>query len=217
MNITNECNLELMKRFPDNHFDLAIVDPPYGIGKFTSSAHTNGNGKRIKNKPKLYGDDYKWNNSIPSKDYFDELFRVSKKRIIWGANYYPFIDGSGGCVIWYKGDMMKTMSSCEIASLSFQAKVDYIPINWQSGFYRKLKEGEQIHPCQKPIQLYEWLLYTYAKPGDKILDTHLGSGSIAIACDILGYDLTACEINKEYYNSALFRLKQFKAQLNLFK
>jgi len=212
--ITNEDNMKLMSRYEDNHFDLAIVDPPYGIGKFTCEYHTTKDGIRVKNKKK-YKDDYKWNEKIPNENYFKELQRVSKKRIIWGSNYYPIVDGTGGSIIWYKGEMTKTISACEIASLSFQTKVDYIHINWQSGFYRVNKEGKQIHPCQKPIALYEWLLMNYAKEGDKILDTHLGSGSIAIACHNLGYDLTACELDKEYYDAAIKRLNEHTAQLRI--
>lgn len=214
MVITNEDNMELMARYEDNYFDLAIVDPPYGIGKFTCEERTDVNGIRRKNKKK-YTDNYKWNEEIPNEKYFKELQRVSKKRIVWGSNYYPIVDGTGGSLIWYKGGTTNTISQCEIASLSFQTKVDYTHINWQSGFYRVIKEGEQIHPCQKPVKLYEWLLMNYAKEGDKILDTHLGSGSIAIACHNLGYDLTACELDTEYYNAAMKRLKQHQQQLTI--
>ena len=165
---------------------------------------------------KKFSDDYEWNQTIPDDEYFKELIRVSKKRIIWGSNYYPIVDGTGGSLVWYKGEMTKTISACEIASVNFQTKVDYVHINWQSGFYRTIKEGEQIHPCQKPVKLYEWLLMNYAKEGDKILDTHLGSGSIAIACHNLGYDLTACELDTEYYEAAIKRIEQHKQQLRIF-
>lgn len=215
MKITNEDNMELMARYKDNYFDLAIVDPPYGIGKFTCEERTDAKGIRKKNKKK-YSDSYDWNEEIPNQNYFQELQRISKKRIIWGSNYYPIVDGTGGSLIWYKGGTTNTISQAEIASLSFQTKVDYIQINWQSGFYRVVKEGEQIHPCQKPVKLYEWLLMNYAKEGDKILDTHLGSGSIAIACHNLGFDLTACELDKDYYQAAMKRLEQHKAQTRLF-
>ena len=215
MKITCEDNMELMARYPDGYFELAIVDPPYGIGKFTCEYHTDVNGIRKKNKKK-YKDDYKWNEEIPNEDYFKELQRVSKKRIVWGSNYYPIVDGTGGTLVWYKGGSTNTISQAEIASLSFQTKVDYVHINWQSGFYRVLKEGEQIHPCQKPIKLYEWLLMKYAKEGDKILDTYLGSGSIAVACHNLGFDLTACELDAEYYNAAIKRIENHKAQQRLF-
>ena len=215
MKITNEDNMELMARYQDNYFDLAIVDPPYGIGKFTCEKSTDAKGIRRKNKKK-YSDSYDWNEEIPNQNYFKELQRISKKRIIWGSNYYPIVDGTGGSLIWYKGGTTNTISQAEIASLSFQTKVDYVQINWQSGFYRVVKEGEQIHPCQKPIKLYEWLLMNYAKEGDKILDTHLGSGSIAIACHNLGFDLTACELDTDYYNAAMKRIENHKKQLKIF-
>jgi len=215
MKITNEDNINLMARYEDNYFDLAIVDPPYGIGKFTCEERTDANGFRKKNKKK-YKDDYKWNEEIPNEYYFKELQRVSKKRIVWGSNYYPIVDGTGGTLVWYKGGTTNTISQAEIASLSFQTKVDYVHINWQSGFYRVVKEGEQIHPCQKPIKLYEWILMNYAKEGDKILDTHLGSGSIAIACHNLGYELTGCELDKDYYEAAMKRIKQHKQQTRMF-
>ena len=210
-----DCTKALVK-YPDNYFDLACVDPPYGIGKFTCEASTDNNGKRRQNNKKKFSDDYEWNQTIPDDEYFKELIRVSKKRIIWGSNYYPIVDGTGGSLVWYKGEMTKTISACEIASVSFQTKVDYVHINWQSGFYRTIKEGEQIHPCQKPVKLYEWLLMNYAKEGDKILDTHLGSGSIAIACHNLGFDLTGYEIDKEYFEAAKARLEEHQKQQSLF-
>tara|TARA_R100000655_G_scaffold36204_3_gene70378 strand:- start:1282 stop:1938 length:657 start_codon:yes stop_codon:yes gene_type:complete len=213
--IHNQDCMEAMREMSDNQFDLAIVDPPYGIGKFTCESRTTKHGKRVKNKKK-YKDDYKWNEEIPSLNYFEELERVSKRRIIWGSNYYPIVDGTGGSLVWYKGGTTKTISQAEIASLSFQTKVDYIHINWQSGFYRVNIEGEQIHPCQKPIKLYEWLLMNYANKGDKILDTFLGSGSIAIACHNLGFDLTGYELDKEYYDNAINRIKNHQAQTRIF-
>ncbi len=215
INIYNEDCLPAMKEMRDNEFELSIIDPPYGIGKFTCDAHTDNNGKRIKNF-KNYTDDYTWNDETPQNLYFNELRRVSEKQIIWGANYYNCFD-TGGALVWYKGNMANTISHCEIASLSFQKRVSYVHIDWQSGFYRKKKEGEQIHPCQKPVALYKWLLYNYAKEGDKIFDSHLGSGSIAIACWDMGFDLTAYEIDKEYYDAAMKRLSEHKRQLKLFK
>jgi site-specific DNA-methyltransferase (adenine-specific) len=198
----------------DKAFELAIVDPPYGIGKFTCEAHTDNNGRRIKNN-KIYTDNYQWNQQIPENEYFEQLRRVSKERIIWGANYYNCFEGNKGALVWYKGNMTKTISHCEIASLSFQTKVSYVYIDWQSGFYRFVKEGTQIHPCQKPVALYHWLLKNYAKPGDKILDTHGGSCSIAIACDIMGFDLDVCELDTDYYNAAVERFNRHKQQLKL--
>ena len=203
--------MKMLPQIPDKYYQLCIVDPPYGIGKFTCNAHTDNNGRRIKNN-KVYGDDYTWNEQTPELEYFNELKRVSKNRIIWGANYYNCFENNGGALVWYKGNMTKTISHCEIASLSFQTKVSYVYIDWQSGFYRVVKEGSQIHPCQKPIALYQWLLKNYAKPGDKILDTHLGSGSSAIAADIMGFDFVGMEIDKDYYEAALDRFNRHKQQ-----
>jgi site-specific DNA-methyltransferase (adenine-specific) len=206
--ITNEDNMELMARYDDNHFELAIVDPPYGIGNWIPS-NVPKNGRKASEK-------VEWNDSIPNESYFTELIRVSKNQVIWGANYYNCFSDGGSALIWHKGKINPIFSQCEIASVSFGKKVDYIHIDWQAGFFRTMKEGEQIHPCQKPVQLYEWLLMNYAKQGDKILDTHLGSGSIAIACHNLGFDLTACELDKEYFDAAIKRLNQHQAQQRLF-
>ena len=209
----NQDCMVAMKAIPDKAFDLAIVDPPYGIGKFTCDAHTDGRtGRRIKNS-KPYKDDYSWNESTPEDIYFQEVRRTAKEQIIWGANYYNCFNAEGGALVWYKGPMTETISHCEIASLSFQKRVSYVRIDWQSGFYRTNKEGEQIHPCQKPVALYKWLLKNYAKDCDKILDTHLGSGSIAIACYDMGFDLTGYEIDKEYFDAASKRLENHKKQM----
>ncbi len=209
MTITNEDNMQLMARYEDNHFDLAIVDPPYGIG-------ISGQKKVIaKNKKhnRKYHQDKGWDKSIPTKEYFDELKRVSKNQIIWGANYFVkyLNEGTMGWVFWFKGQNDLTMSDGEIAYTSFQRATRQININ--RGFIAK--NGGSIHPTQKPVKLYEWLLMNYAKEGDKILDTHLGSGSIAIACHNLGYDLTACELDKDYYEAAIKRINQHKAQLRI--
>jgi site-specific DNA-methyltransferase (adenine-specific) len=202
-----------MKECANNAFDLAIVDPPYGIGKFTCDKHTDPKLGRVKNN-KSYGDDYTWNEEIPEQIYFDELERISKKHIIWGANYYNCF--KGGAIVWYKGDMTKTISHCEIASVSGQVKVDYVNIGWQSGFYRKIKEGEQIHPCQKPVALYKWLLKNYAEPGQRIIDTHLGSGSSAIAAHYFGCDFTGLEIDKDYFEAAQKRFAHETRQIAMF-
>ena len=201
LDIKNCDCMDLMKGYPDKHFELAIVDPPYGIGNFNQSDSKQGF--------------VKWNNFIPNKEYFTEIYRVSKNQIIWGANYYNCFK-PGGSVVWHKGPSKDCYSECEIASVSSQKKVDYISIMWQSGFYRASIE-KIIHPCQKPVALYEWLLTKYARKGDKILDTHLGSGSIAIACHNLGFDLTACELDKDYYDAATKRINFHVAQKRLFK
>ena len=219
MNITNECNMELMARYDDNHFDLAIVDPPYGIGNFCPENHTNKGSRKNKegkwstnNGHNTSSKKVEWNNNIPNQEYFSQLKRVSKEQIIWGANYFNCFNNKGGAIIWNKNCKHPNMSVCEIASYSKHKRVAY----FESTRQNVNRCEETIHPCQKPVKLYEWLLMTYAKEGDKILDTHLGSGSIAIACHNLGYDLTACELDKEYYEAALKRIEQHKQQVRMF-
>lgn len=205
MIITNEDNMELMARYEDNYFDLSIVDPPYGLG----SRLVEGGGKDIMKK---YKEQYRlkqWDEEIPTAKYFQELFRVSKNQIIWGGNY--FIDhlyNTRGIICWDKKQMMPTMSRWEMAWSSFDKVAKTYEVRSQ--------EKNRFHPTQKPVKLYEWLLINYAKEGYKILDTHLGSGSIAIACHNLGYDLTACELDKEYYEAAIKRIEQHKQQLRLY-
>ena len=214
MLITNEDNMELMSRYEDNYFDLAIVDPPYGIGE---DGGTNGTRAKIA-KSKVYVSKG-WDKEPPSVDYFNELKRVSKNQIIWGANH--FIDrvpyGSSCWVVWNKDNGATDFADCELAYTSFKTAVRMFTWKWQGMLQQDMKNKEiRIHPTQKPVKLYEWLLMNYAKEGDKILDTHLGSGSIAIACHNLEYDLTACELDKEYYNAAIKRLKQHQQQLTMF-
>jgi site-specific DNA-methyltransferase (adenine-specific) len=200
--------MKLMARYEDNHFDLAIVDPPYGIG--ISGQKEQKNGKKSDRK---YHKEKGWDNTIPTKDYFKQLFRVSKNQIIWGANYFVehLNKGTKGWVVWDKAQYGLTMSDCELAYSSFD-KPTRVYIKNRA----VLISQNTIHPTEKPIKLYEWLLMNYAKEGDKILDTHLGSGSIAIACHNLKYDLTACELDKEYFEAAMKRLEQHKNQQRLF-
>ena len=209
MKITNECNMELMARYEDNHFDLAIVDPPYGIAR---DGQEETFTKKRKHKRKFHAQK-EWDNSTPKQKYFNELKRVSKNQIIWGANYFvEFLNvGTMGWVFWYKGQEGLSMSDGEIAFTSFQKATRQVNINRMF----IAKNGGSIHPTQKPVKLYEWLLMNYAKQDDKILDTHLGSGSIALACHNLGYDLTACELDKEYFEASQKRLKQHQAQLRI--
>ena len=202
LDITNCDCMELMKKYPDKHFELAIVDPPYGIGNFAQS-------------DRKYNKKIKWNEKIPDCNYFSELKRVSEEQIIWGANYYNCFSGGHGAIIWDKLNMHPTMSRCEIASYSQQKKVDIFQYEWH-GYIVKRIEPNSFHPCHKPVALYEWLLSKYAKKGATILDTHLGSGSIAIACHNLGFDLTACELDKDYYDSAMKRIAFHQAQGRLF-
>jgi len=205
--ITNEDNMVLMSRYPNNHFDLAIVDPPYGIG---ASEMQMGLGKKKWKKGK------EWDNEAPSLEYFNELFRVSKNQIIWGGNYFTDKLPVSKCWIYWDKDVQPNLSfaSGELAWGSFDRVLKKAPVDY-SGF-RGADIGGKIHPTQKPVKLYEWLLMNYAKPGDTILDTHLGSGSIAIAAHNLGFELAACELDTDYYNSALKRLKQHQAQLTIF-
>jgi site-specific DNA-methyltransferase (adenine-specific) len=196
--ITNEDNMDLMSRYKDNYFDLAIVDPPFGIGNFVQ---TNNRGSEVK-----------WNDNIPSETYFNELKRVSKNRIIFGANYFNCFEEKGGAIVWVKNQPMPNFSKCVVASCSMHKKIEMYNQTWTN---INAKDRAGIHPCEMPISLYEWILMNYAKKGDKILDTHLGSGSIAIACHNLKYDLTACELDKEYYNAAMKRIKQHQSQIRL--
>ena len=215
MNITNEDNMLLMARYEDNHFDLAIVDPPYGIGWDGENSMAENNSKKWSSAKKKGYVKKDWDIK-PSLEYFTELKRVSKNQIIWGGNYFAdMLTPTGGWIVWEKGvpDNM-TLSQAELAYNSLLNSVRVCKMLW-AGF-RKCEETNRIHPTQKPIKLYEWLLMNYAKEGDKILDTHLGSGSIAIACHNLGYDLTACELDTEYYNAAMKRLSNHQLQTKLF-
>jgi len=206
MKITNEDNMELMKRYEDNYFDLAIVDPPYGIGA-GSKKFINGSSKTEKN----YFRENDWD-IPPTKQYFKELIRVSKNQIIWGGNYFVEHLKNFRCFIfWDKTIHGNSYADGELAWTSFDKVARY----YRKNIAQVTSEG-RMHPTQKPVKLYEWLLINYAKEGDKILDTHLGSGSIAIACHNLGYELTACELDTEYYNNAIKRLKQHQAQQRLF-
>ena len=201
--------MEVMKTFKDKQFSLAIVDPPYGIGDtfigFSSGAK--------KGKLERVHKEMKWDDNIPSAEYFAELKRVSKKQIIWGANYFNSFNKDGGALVWYKNRGGSTLSQCEIASVSGQKKVDYVAIQILTGF---TANEERVHPTQKPVQLYKWLLQNYAKEGDTILDTHFGSLSIGIACHDLGFELTAIENDPDYYKEAVKRLKTHQRQLKLF-
>lgn len=215
--------LEAMKKMKDNEFDLAIVDPPYGIG---ASEMTMGSGKN-----KKYKKGKKWDNETPTNEYFLELQRVSKNQIIWGANYMTtHLPPSTGWIYWDKLQNKeghrygKSFASGELAFSSFDKPLQHFEYKYQGNYVgspnnittkTKLKQEIKIHPTQKPIKLYEWLIMNYAKEGDKILDTHLGSGSIAIACHNLGYDLTGYELDKEYYDNAIKRIKNHQAQLRI--
>ena len=215
INITNEDNMELMARYEDNYFDLAIVDPPYGIGMDGTVGI--GIGKKKGFTRKKHYEQKRWDKAVPSQEYFDELFRISKNQIVWGANYFtkqlPVIKNY---IFWHKKGQSidDKFNDGEMAYVSL-GRTRMVDIWWNG--LGVINSGEtKIHPTQKPVKLYEWLLMNYAKEGDKILDTHLGSGSIAIACHNMKYDLTACELDKEYYDKAIKRLKQHQSQMRMF-
>jgi site-specific DNA-methyltransferase (adenine-specific) len=191
--------MEGMARYPDKYFDLAIVDPPYGLGKKIYSGGTKGCKFQT-----LFGEN-KWDNDTPKQEYFDELFRVSKNQIIWGGNYFD-LPPTRTIICWDKLKGDNNFSMWEMAWTSFDepAKI-----------YRKSSMGDRIHPTQKPIDLYKWLLGKYAKQGDKILDTHLGSGSSRIAAYEMGFDFTAFELDTEYFEAQEKRYKAHIAQLKL--
>jgi site-specific DNA-methyltransferase (adenine-specific) len=216
MTITNEDNMALMARYPDNYFDLAIVDPPYGID-FSNFNRTNkaSDGTRVKaNKYK----NSNWDDSIPNDEYFIELIRVSKNQIVWGGNYFPILwnNGCKGFIFWYKGNPVPNFADGELAWTSFNKVAKQFDFRYYGALQGKTSAEDKIHPTQKPKELYKWLLDNYAKENDKILDTHLGSGSIAIACHDYGFDLTACELDKEYFDKAMQRINNHVAQQKLF-
>ena len=214
MNITNEDNMELMARYPDNYFDLAIVDPPYGIGEDGGDKQRNFRSKKCPKGTNKHYTKKNWDNSKPNADYFIELKRVSKNQIIWGGNYFvDYLDSSMGWIFWDKKNGESDFSDGELAYTSFNKGLR--KFEWLWAGFQKQRPETRIHPTQKPVALYKWLLDKYAKQGDKILDTHLGSGSIAIACHDLEYDLTACELDTEYYNAAMKRINNHKKQLKL--
>ena len=200
---TNEDNMIMMARYPDDYFEFAIVDPEYGI-----DVDNNKKGNFVMTKHKSKG----WDKKPPPSKYFKELFRVSKKQIIWGGNYFP-LPLKKGWICWDKVNPLKgKFSDFELAWTSF-LNCDRIYKQEWIGFGRKFVEkNPSIHPTQKPVKLYEWLLMNYAKEGDKILDTHRGSASLDIACHNLGFDLVTCELDTDYFNDGNKRLKQHQNQ-----
>jgi len=207
--------MELMAEYPDKHFDLAIVDPPYGIG-------VSGEGKMTSNSRKEYARK-SWDDAVPSPEYFTELRRVSKTQIVWGANFLDGVGICGGGIVWNKlgknigrREPMPNLSDCEIAYCSARNNVkmfSYTQIgNVVGNDYQVDWNQQRIHPTQKPVALYAWLLENYAKPGQRILDTHMGSGSIAIACHYARHHLTACELDADYFAAACARIEKETAQ-----
>ena len=213
MRITEKLNLyhtdcmDFMRDVPDNYYELCICDPPYGIGydgaKKTSGSHGGRKAHKFKG----------WDSSIPEKEYFDEVFRVSKNQIIWGANYFTkYLPSSMGWIVWRKDRGDFSSSDAELAYSSFNRALR----EYTKNPLVLVREGGTIHPTQKPICLYKWLLDKYAKPNDKILDTHGGSMSIAIACHDYGFDLDLCELDKEYFDKGVQRVQNHVAQTKLF-
>jgi site-specific DNA-methyltransferase (adenine-specific) len=201
--------IEGMKQYPDNHFELAIVDPPYGL----DLANMNMGLGKSKKASKIQNRKWKpkdWDKDTPSEEYFYELFRVSKNQIIWGGNYFDLGVCYGFC-IWDKGSPEgMSFSDCEFAWHSFKVVAKLFK------YSTYLNKGDKIHPTQKPVALYEWLLHNYAKQGDKILDSHLGSGSSRIAAYKNGFDFTGFELDTEYFEKGNKRFDEFKSQLRIF-
>lgn len=199
--------MEYMATLPDKAFDLAIVDPPYNI----VSQQARGIGSRIDASGKMND----WNNKKPTAEYYEQLFRVSEKQIVWGANNFSMPE-SEYFIVWDKHQSVENFASAEYAwtNVKMPAKVFRHSIH-QVMSTRKV-DGGKIHPTQKPVKLYEWLLTNYAKPGDRILDTHLGSGSSAIACNNLGFDFVGCELDTDYFTAACKRVEQATAQQRMF-
>ncbi len=203
----NEDCMVGMARYPDKHFDLAIVDPPYGIGIDGQKLSINKNPKHNR---KAHAQK-EWDCETPDLEYFRELERVSKNQIVWGGNYFvPYLNqGKKGWIVWDKGQHGLTMSDCELAYSTFNVPTRIFVQNRVV----LLQEGNTIHPTQKPIKLYKWLLTNYAKPGDKILDTHVGSASSLIACYDLGFDAVGFELDPDYYHASLERLQKHQKQI----
>ena len=205
-------NIEFMKTIPDNYYELAIVDPPYGIElKGANVIKNKSDTNRVFNT--------EWDKSIPTEEYFDELKRVSKNQIIWGGNY--FLDYLGYCkapIIWDKlnGDSMYADGEMAWTSKGLPRNLKIFKHQWCGCFKDSERKELKIHPTQKPVALYKWLLQKYAKKGDKIFDSHVGSGSSRIACYDLGYDFTGCEIDKDYWQAQEDRFNKHISQLSLF-
>lgn len=199
--------IEGMKQYPDNYFELAIVDPPYGIG---ANKMTLGNGKK-----KIFRGNNDWDLEIPTKSYWDELFRCSKNQIVWGGNYMTeFLPPTSSWIFWDKGTGENDFADGELAWSSLGGALRKVSKTWVGA---NAKDGiERIHPTQKPIYLYKWILTKWGKEGDKILDTHLGSGSSRIASYDLGFEFTGFELDEDYFKASEKRFKQHTDQLTLF-
>jgi len=205
--VFNEDCIAVMKRYPDKFFNLAIVDPPYGNIDAIGLADNKKNGKQATKRT-----NYKlFENIAPDDEYYIELERVSKNQIVWGGN---FLGLCGGVIVWQKNGT--AFGEAEVAICSTHKSVRVFEYTWNGMIQQNMKDKEiRIHPTQKPVALYEWILKNYAKEGDVILDTHLGSGSSRIACHKAGLDFVGCEIDKDYFDKQDARFKNFIAQLTL--
>jgi site-specific DNA-methyltransferase (adenine-specific) len=212
---TNEDCMDVMARYPDKYFELAIVDPPYGIRQ---DGHRENNRSKLA-KSKVYHKAL-WDQPAPKEKYFSELLRVSQNQIIWGANHFisqmPY--DSSCWIVWDKDNGENHFADCELAWTSFKTAVRKFWFTWNGMLQGDMKNKEnRIHPTQKPVALYKWLLKNYAKQGDKILDTHVGSASSLIACEDMGFEYVGCELDKDYYEQSLDRLNKFLLQPQLFE
>lgn len=195
--------MDLMAEFPDNHFDLAVVDPPYGIGAENHAGNTKNGWNQWEKKD--------WDNNIPNADYFAELRRVSTNQIVWGGNYMTdYLPPSMGWIFWDKGQRDFSLADGELAWTSFKKALRVFEMSRGAC----LSEGKKQHPTQKPVKLYDWIFSKYAETGMKILDTHMGSGSIAIASHYAGVHLTACELDCGYYDDACARIEMETSQMD---
>lgn len=212
--------VEAMKEYPDKYFDLAVVDPPYGIGfgEYNRGTKPNNNGKYKENGGKYKGNRYKnsnWDDKIPSDEYFLELQRVSKNQIIWGGNYFPYLwlKGCKGFIYWHKGNPVPNFADGELAWTSFNKVAKQFNYRYYGNIQGETNAEDKIHPTQKPVALYDWIFHNYSEPGQKILDTHLGSASSRISADKAGLDFTGFEIDEEYFDDGVKRYRTYKSQL----
>lgn len=197
--------MDLIRETPDKFYDLCICDPPYGIGAENHAGKQENGWNQWEKKS--------WDSKRPGKEYFNEIRRVSKHQIIWGANYYPeHLIPSMGWIFWDKGQRDFSLADGELAFSSFDRAMRVFDCSRG----KSNSEDKKIHPTQKPVALYKWLLTNYAKPGQRILDTHMGSGSIAIACHYFGAHLTACEIDEDYFKAACERIERETRQTDFF-
>ena len=200
--VYNEDCIEVMKRYPDKYFDLAVVDPPYGLERFKKGgSHINKHGS----------EKGQWNNEKPTKEYFNELFRVSKNQIVWGGNNFE-LPTSEYFIIWQKSNAADfSFAMCELAWTNCK-----VPAKIFKKLHVQVEDKNKIHPTQKPIELYDWIFNNYATEGMKILDTHLGSGSSRISANRYKLDFVGCEIDVEYFNKQNKRYADFISQTRLF-